>query len=499
MNAANYRKGVAQGSIFVLFGIGVGPDRGVQAGNLPLPTQLGNTSIRVTVGARNVDALMLYASNTQVSAILPSSAPVGDGSLTITYNNHRSNPVPIRVMATAFGIFSRDQSGIGPGIIQNQDATTNALNKAAHPGEVAVIWGTGLGPISGSDAARPPVGNLNVKVEVLVGGTPAEILYQGRSAEFPGLDQISFEVPEDVDGCYVPVVVKAAGGISNFTSMAITSSTDTCSDPTSIAAQDVDAAARNGRSQLGLITMTRIVNAGSASAIDQARAEFRRETFDALLASRGLGGAATALGTCTAVSFAPDPNNPDALEPAPPNQPAYLNAGFAIGLNGPAGSTQIGRQSWGGYSGSIGIFVEPGSYGVIGGRPGNDVNSFQVLQQVPQGIRWTNISTSVAIQRSAGIEITWSGGDDEREFAVIRGAASDAGQRGVFTCMARVAAGSLVVPADVLLALPASTTRTGTLEIGTMTRLDKSRFRADGVDGAYFQAQRTTRIVAVYQ
>jgi uncharacterized protein (TIGR03437 family) len=499
VNAANYRTGVAQGAIFVLFGNGIGPNQTVQAGSLPLPTQIGNTSIRVTVGARSVDAFMIYASSMQVGALLPSNTPVGDGILTVTYNGRRSDPVPIRVATSAFGIFSRDQTGIGPGIIQNQDATTNALNKAAHPGEVAVIWGTGLGPISGSDAVRPPVGNLNMDVTVLVGGTSAEILYQGRSADFPGLDQVVFRVPDGVDGCYVPVAVNVAGTVSNFTSMAVTASADTCSDPTSFAAQDVDTAARNGRSQTGLITMTRTVNAGSTAPVDVASAEFRRDGFDAFLASHGPGGTATALGTCTAVTFPVDPKNPDALDPPSANQPVYLNAGLAIGINGPVGNTQIGRQSWGGYSGSIGTFVEPGSYSAIGGRSGADVDSFQVAQQVPAGITWTNINAGAAVQRSVGLEITWSGGDDSREFVLIRGAASNASQRGVFTCMANVAAGSLLVPAEVLLALPASTTTPGMLEVGSLTRLGNARFSAIGLDGVYFRAQRTTRIVTVYQ
>lgn len=129
-----------------------------------------------------------------MAAILPSSRPEGNGTLKVSYSGRTSAARPIRVVPSAFGIFTRNQAGMGPAIVQNYvsptEAPVNALNAAARPGQVEILCGTGLGPIKGNDAAVPLVGNLDVDVEVLVGGRQAKVLYKGRSAEFPGLDQI---------------------------------------------------------------------------------------------------------------------------------------------------------------------------------------------------------------------------------------------------------------------------------------------------------------------
>ncbi len=94
------------------------------------------------------------------------------------------------------------------------DYRISTLVNAAHPGDLLFIWGTGLGPIKTSDAGAPPVGNLDVPVEVYVGNVKAAVSYQGRSGCCAGIDQILFTVPSGFQGCYVPVVVKSGNMVS---------------------------------------------------------------------------------------------------------------------------------------------------------------------------------------------------------------------------------------------------------------------------------------------
>lgn len=81
VNAASYIRsdqpngGIARGSLFVIFGTGLGPTSIQQASSLPLPLSLCGTSIQVQVGGKTVDAIMIYKLATQVAAILPSSTP----------------------------------------------------------------------------------------------------------------------------------------------------------------------------------------------------------------------------------------------------------------------------------------------------------------------------------------------------------------------------------------------------------------------------------------
>ena len=56
----------------------------------------------------------------------------------------------------------------------------------------------------------------DVPVEVYVGGKRADVTYRGRSGCCAGIDQIVFTVPQGVEGCYVPVVVKTGDVVSNF-------------------------------------------------------------------------------------------------------------------------------------------------------------------------------------------------------------------------------------------------------------------------------------------
>jgi uncharacterized protein (TIGR03437 family) len=172
VNAASYviaglpNAGIAQGSMFILFGQNVGPAKLASVFSFPLPNDLGGTSIQVNAGGTAGKAFMLYSTSTQVAAILPSGTPIGAGTLTLTFNGQASNVVPIHVVASTLGIFTRNQSGSGPGVLFNfnseSDQPVNSLVRAAHPGQVLTLWGTGLGAVSGSEADGPLPGNLSV-------------------------------------------------------------------------------------------------------------------------------------------------------------------------------------------------------------------------------------------------------------------------------------------------------------------------------------------------
>src|SRR5450631_3650333 len=92
LNAGSYATagqahyGLAQGSIFAVFGTGLGTATAVQVSQYPLPGSQGlaGTSIRVTVRGVPKDAWMLYASTNQLLALLPSDTPTGDGTFTVT-------------------------------------------------------------------------------------------------------------------------------------------------------------------------------------------------------------------------------------------------------------------------------------------------------------------------------------------------------------------------------------------------------------------------------
>ena len=152
-NAASYASpalpsgALARGGMIVIKGNNLGPTPLQIINAFPLPLALAGTSIKATVGGTTVDLYMIYTSTKQLAAILPSQIPEGTGTLTVTYNGQASATAPIRVVRSAFGIFTLNQAGSGPGVFQNANSGTdqpvNTLTVGARPGQLVIIWGTG--------------------------------------------------------------------------------------------------------------------------------------------------------------------------------------------------------------------------------------------------------------------------------------------------------------------------------------------------------------------
>jgi len=263
-NAASYMppglpsSGVAQGSIFSVFGTGIGPAAWTEPASFPLPTTLAN---RATSAA-----------------------------------------VAVQVVSAAFGIFTYGASGVGQAIATDPAYAINTIIHTFHPGDVGIIWGTGLGAINASDAGVPPVGSLPGDVQVYVGNTAAQVGYHGRSGCCAGLDQIVFTVPQAVDGCYVPLSVNTAVGTSNFTAIAVSQSGQTCTD--SILGNDLVAKLAAGQDvNFGYILLENdflkfVTGSTQASNLDLATATFSHLTGGAA----GLAEYGISSGYCAAVA-----------------------------------------------------------------------------------------------------------------------------------------------------------------------------------------------------
>ncbi|HLK49731.1 MAG TPA: hypothetical protein VKT49_16425 [Bryobacteraceae bacterium] len=233
-NSASYwragqnQAGIAQGSLFVILGSNLGPSELAQA-LFPLSDQLGGSSVRIQVGSTVVQALMVYTVSRQIGAVLPSQTPLGAGTLVVTYDGQSSASVPITVAASAIGVYTLNQGGTGSGAVTTPDYQVIGPSFAANPGETLIAWATGIGAAAGNEAAAPLAGDLG-GVEVFVGNNPAVVHYAGRSGCCAGVDQVAFDVPTGVSGCFVPLAIRAHGSTGNFTSLAITPQGRQCRD-----------------------------------------------------------------------------------------------------------------------------------------------------------------------------------------------------------------------------------------------------------------------------
>ena len=512
---------IAQGSMFVIYGSEMGIPSNPADLKFPLPTSEGllGTNIQVTSGTTTVDAIMIYTTPGQVAAILPSNTPVtpvgSPGTLTLTYQG-KSSSTPINIVRSSFGSFTLNTSGGGPGIVQNfvsaSEIDLNTLTSPTFPGQTVILWGTGLGPVSGKEADMPLPGDMKdaLGVQVWVGSKPATVSYAGRSGCCAALDQVIFVVPEAIQGCYVPVVVKAGGVVSNFTSMSVAPSVGgACSDADGIDPADLKTLQSDGSVRLGAVNFTRIgLNVTSklgpiVGASDTVHSIFGKYSSGQLWASLGVT-QSPSVGSCTVSQFL-------GLNPLPtdPIKPTSLDAGSSLSINGPAGTKAIASTSTGVYSATLGgenldelltgtpaaPYLLAGSY-TINGTGGSAVGSFATPFTIPSDVTWTNSADITTIDRTKDLTITWSGGSANNFVAISGlGVVPSAGALGpstdspgnVFLCIAPASAGTFTVPSIVLQALPPSSTisvvPTSFLLVGTQTAAVK--FSSTGLDHGY--------------
>ena len=508
---------IAQGSMFVAYGTKMGPAALVQVSSFPLPATLSGTSAKITVAGTSVDAIMVYTVATQIAAVLPSTTPLGTGTITVTYNGQTSATLPITVVAGSFGTFTVNQAGTGAGIITYADYSLVSLTKAANPGETLLIWGTGLGAVKGNEAAGPLPGDLTgVPAEVWVGGKLAALAYRGRSGCCTGLDQIAFVVPTGITGCNVPMAVKINDTVSNFSTMAVAPTGRVCSDVGGSTGTDLLTLFGKPVVTIGSVSLMRSTNisagiggfGGGTTKSDDGSASFFKLTIPpGLFPASFLQN--ISIGACTVSTF-----SGQTINPFPGLTFEGLDAGPSLAVTGPSGSRTLAKTTiptlGSIYSAKLGDttpgnYLDPGTYSVAG-PGGSGVGSFNVSLTVPPALVWTNQDSVNTVVRSNGVPITWTGGDPAG-FVDITGSSFSGLTASnfviaVFTCRAKVSDGSFTVPPLVLLTLPPSGSIQGIAipgSLGVGTAVNPKQFTATGLDLAYATTAVSTSKSVTYQ
>jgi uncharacterized protein (TIGR03437 family) len=513
--------GIAQGAMFVVKGSNIGPASVAIASGFPLPTTLSGTSVQVTVGGRTESAIMYYTGTSQLAAILPSSTPLGAGTLTVTYNGQVSAALPITVVASGFSMFTVNQAGSGDAIaFLNSD---NGLITPAHsaaPGDVVVFWGTGLGAIAGDETNAAPAGDMtNVPLEVFIGGKPATVLYHGRNACCSSVDTVYVTVPAGISGCLAPVIMKIGNVVSNGASIAVADNGRACA-PTNpgLVGIDFGALMAKGAVTLGGISLNRTVArsaaimkgdttvGGGTVRTDTGSASFLRMTTPPSAASLDVAN----FGACTVNTYTPASGV--MVGPAP----AFLDAGDSISVAGPRDSKDLHKVSSSGYLGYMATLDTSGTYLGAGlytasGLGGDDIGSFSAQIALPQALAWTNQDKITTVDRSAGVTVNWTAGDPGGYVQIMGtsflGMAQAPSAVASFTCTAKTTDGSFTVPSYVLQALPPSGTESqdgvpvvsifGSLSVGSTTTVVP--FTASGLDVGTVRGLVTNSSQVTYQ
>ena len=473
--------GVAPGSIIVAYGVGLGPATLVTAPGIPWQANLDGTTATVNAGGQSYPVLLYYTSATQIAGLLPSSVPAGNANIVVNYKGQSSFNYPFTVLANNFGTYTLAQNGAGPAIVTHADYSLVSPTHAANPHEALIIWGTGLGAVSGDEADGPLPGDMpNLPVQVWVGGISAQVLYRGRSGCCVGEDQIVFNVPQfsNVLGCNVPLAVQINNDISNYSTIAIAASGGTCTPSVSLFPY-VASSPANPRT--AYIALTRTLWPQPPVMGAQPNTDDAGSTFGVLsqtLSQFDLANEGPSFESCMVYTGSPPGISPPVK--------SGLDAGSSLTITGPGGSRTL-AQGIDGYNGhlgdaSAGNFLDPGPYQLTG-TGGNDVNFFTASFTIPP-FAWTNQPSSlfprVVYQRANGLTVTWTGGDPGGYVEIIGNTfAFNTTVLPSFVCRAQTSDGSFTVPPSVMLALPADP-----VDLAVAQFSAAAPFTAGGLDSA---------------
>jgi len=226
-NAASYATGaVSPGELVTIFGTAIGPATAAGATIDPSTVKLATTIGGAQVLFNGIPAPMIYASSTQVSAVVPyEMAPVVSPSVWIKYAGQTSNAYQLTTAATAPGLFTQNASGSGPGSILNQDYSVNGPNNAAAKGSIVMVYLTGegqtsppsvTGTITTATLPPPQVTPAPVlAVGVTINGQPALYVYAGEAPELvAGMMQLNVQIPANAPSGDLQIVVSVGGNVT---------------------------------------------------------------------------------------------------------------------------------------------------------------------------------------------------------------------------------------------------------------------------------------------
>lgn len=167
-----------------------------------LPTTLPGTGVRVLIANQPVN--LYYVSPTQINLLIPSNFIAGDFKLQVVRDGRAGPAIPISLGASAAQIFTFSD---GTAIATRLDGSIVDQASPAKPGEVIVIYATGLGRTvpdlpGGRIATHAAPLERMPEFRIYLNGWPLDpvfIYYVGITPGFGGLYQINMKLPENTN------------------------------------------------------------------------------------------------------------------------------------------------------------------------------------------------------------------------------------------------------------------------------------------------------------
>ncbi len=225
-NAASFSSSAAMspGALISIFGRNLAR-RTALFSTVPLPRSLAGTTVKIG----GVEAPLLFVSPYQLNLQVPYEVQPGQSNITVVLDGFESGPLAVTVNNSGPGIFTLTSDGRGAGIfLHGADFSLVTRTNPARPGEVVLIYGTGLGAVlpsvkSGELAPGDPPASATASVSVTINGIDAGTpLFAGLAPGFVGLYQVNVPIPAAITTAGdVPVVITAAGVPGNSVTLPV--------------------------------------------------------------------------------------------------------------------------------------------------------------------------------------------------------------------------------------------------------------------------------------
>jgi uncharacterized protein (TIGR03437 family) len=219
---------ISAGEVITIFGTNIGPSTPVgltlDSSGL-VSTNIGG--VQVLVGG--YPAPMIYASGTQVSAVVPYeiATPVFrvNPSIQVKYLGQTSNGVSVTQVASVPGLFTANSSGSGPGAILNPNNSVNSPSNPANKGDIVVLYMTGEGQTNPAGVTgkvttvnqngNPLTPQPLLPVAVLIDGQPASVKFYGEAPGLvSGVMQVNVQIPSTARTGDLPIIVSVGSNSS---------------------------------------------------------------------------------------------------------------------------------------------------------------------------------------------------------------------------------------------------------------------------------------------
>lgn len=165
---------------------------------IAVPTNLGPNSVRVLLDGSF--AGVYYISPHQINFLVPANLTPGRHILTVTRDSIAGPTLTVLLQAASPAFYQLNEHTV---VATQPDGQVITSKRPAHPGDVVVLYATGLGALSPAPAPLEVAGKATAIADtqnflVWVNGVSAgTVLYAGVTPGFGGLYQINFRLPLD--------------------------------------------------------------------------------------------------------------------------------------------------------------------------------------------------------------------------------------------------------------------------------------------------------------